>query len=186
MDADMTVHAVLTQYISNNTNSSVVALSTHVSFTSLMAASTSTRCPTCSSRKRLVGHPDLQAQVNVVETTSGMQATQPRVLLGTEAPVMTPNGIHFSFLVFLQATHIEGSFLGGVQQGLQALAVQAVGFPEVVDVQAVRHSCPTIGDAEEVPLCVAIGATVRGQPQLILLPRHLPSTTQLVKQHSQQ
>ena len=36
------------------------------------------------------------------------------------------NGMH--------ATHSEGSFLGRMQQGLQPLAVKAVGFPEVVDV----------------------------------------------------
>ena len=59
-----------------------------------------------------------------------------------------------------QAAHREGSLLGGVQQGLQALAVQAVGFPEVVDVQPVRHSCPAIRNAEEVPLGVTIGAAV--------------------------
>lgn len=60
----------------------------------------------------------------------------------------------------MQATHSEGSFLGGVQQRLQTLAVQAVGFPEVVDVQAIRHLGSAIGNAEEVPLCVTISAAV--------------------------
>lgn len=61
----------------------------------------------------------------------------------------------------MQATHSEGSFLGGVQQGVQPLAVQAMGFPEVVDVKAIRHSSSAIGNAEEVPLGVTIGAAVR-------------------------
>ena len=60
----------------------------------------------------------------------------------------------------MQATHSEGSFLGGVQQGLQPLAVQAMGFPEIVDVQAIRHSSSAIDNAEEVPLRVTIGAAV--------------------------
>lgn len=66
-------------------------------------------------------------------------------------------------------SYCEGGFFGRVQQGLQALAVQAVSLPEVVDVQPVLHPSLAIGNAEEVPLCVPIGAAVRGQPQLILL-----------------
>lgn len=67
------------------------------------------------------------------------------------------------------ATHSLGSLNLGVQQRLQPLAVQAVSLPEVVDVQLILHPSSAICDAEEVPLRVASGAAVRGQPQLVLL-----------------
>lgn len=40
------------------------------------------------------------------------------------------------------------------------MAVQAMRLPEVVDVQPVWHACSAIGNAEEVPLGVTIGAAV--------------------------
>ena len=80
------------------------------------------------------------------------------------------------------SSHRELSLFGREQQGLQALAVQAVGLPEVVYVQSVGHASSALSNAEEVPLGMSAGAAVWRQPQLILLDRHLQVTSQAVLQ----
>ncbi len=44
-----------------------------------------------------------------------------------------------------------------------------MSLPEVVYVQPILHPWLAVGNAEEVPLRVPIGAAVWGQPQLIFL-----------------